>query len=97
MPLKKTEPVRLVFRGAEIATVEEFYDAVVRQLGLGAGFGRNLDALWDLLSTDVPGPLTIIWENADLSRKKLGEKMTAIESLLADLASERDDVEICLK
>lgn len=41
-------------------------------LDFGPYYGRNLDALWDRLSTDVERPVKIIWLNSELSRIHLG-------------------------
>ena len=31
--------------------------------------GRNLDALWDVLSADIEGPIEVLWDNPESSRR----------------------------
>lgn len=44
---------------APATTTTEFYDALAAALHLPDYFGRNLDALWDVL-TDLDGPTALI-------------------------------------
>ncbi|WP_285720603.1 MULTISPECIES: barstar family protein [unclassified Pantoea] len=37
----------------------------------GPYYGKNLDALWDCLSTDIERPIRIPWCHSDLSKKYL--------------------------
>ena len=75
-----------------IASLAEAYDRFQEALGLPAQFGRNLDALWDWLRTDVAGPLTIVWSR----RHGLGREGDRLLRLLEDLARERKDVSLRL-
>lgn len=47
-------------------------------LDFGPYYGRNLDALWDRLSTDIERPVKIIWLHSELSRQNLGESFDRI-------------------
>jgi ribonuclease inhibitor len=67
------------------------YDRLARDLELAPTFGRNLDALWDSLSRDVPGPFEIVWRDADKARAALGESFVEFESLFRELEAERAD------
>jgi len=66
-------------------------------LALPKHFGRNLDALWDLLSADVEGPFEIVWKQADASKKAFGRDFDRAVSLLRQLAEERDDFKLKIK
>jgi ribonuclease inhibitor len=44
---------RCVLEGRHLASMDAVYDALAEQLGLGRAFGRNLDAVWDVLTTDI--------------------------------------------
>jgi ribonuclease inhibitor len=57
-------------------------------------FGRNLDALWDVLSTDVEGPFEIIWKHAKNSKKFMGKDFDRAVKLLQELEKERDDFKL---
>jgi ribonuclease inhibitor len=73
-------------------TLDKVYDALGRQLGLKKSFGRNLDALWDVLTKDVRGPVEIVWtERVELGRD--GERLLAT---LREIAAERKDVRLIL-
>jgi ribonuclease inhibitor len=56
----------------------------------------NLDALWDVLRTDIPGPFAIIWRDHAAARIALGAEYDRLVALFADLAAERDDVSFTL-
>lgn len=58
--------MQYVFDFNEISTVSEFYDSFEEKLDLPSFFGRNLDALYDVISGDLPLPLEIEFINLDL-------------------------------
>jgi ribonuclease inhibitor len=81
----------------EIRTLAQFYDELARQLSFPLHFGRNLDALWDVLSADVPGPFEIVWEESAQAQANLGLDYAKLILLLNDLAAERDDFTFTLR
>jgi ribonuclease inhibitor len=89
MPVK-----RCVLDGREIRSLSALYDAIGQQLQLPEYFGRNLDALADVLLTDVEGPLEIVWEHAIRSKEFLQEDFVQIKKMLDYVASNRDDVRV---
>jgi len=89
MPVK-----RYLLDGRAIQSVADFYDEVGRKLPLPPHFGRNLDALADVLSTDIPGPFEIVWENASASKKNLKNDFVKMQSMLKHVAAERADFRI---
>lgn len=82
---------------SNIKTLSQVYDELARQLSLPAHFGRNLDALWDVLAVDVAGPFEIVWEQSAQAQVSLGVDYDKLISLFNDLASERDDFAITLR
>ena len=64
-----------VLDGAKITSLEDFYDQVGSSLALG-GWGRNLDALDDVLCGGYGGVpeegFTLKWVKSDISRANLG-------------------------
>ena len=78
-------------------TLDKVYDALQRQLALPAHFGRNLDALWDALTTDIRGPVTIAWRESVRARAALGEDYERLVATLRDVAAERSDFRLELK
>ena len=81
-----------ICRLTDIRSLDRLYDELARQLGFPQHFGRNLDALWDVLTTDVEGPLTIVWENPELAQAGLGDDYARLLALLEDAAAERGDM-----
>ena len=62
-------------------------DALARDLGFPAHWGRNLDALYDVLRADIAGPIEIVWRAG-----AGGRGLDAIRAVLRDVARERSDV-----
>lgn len=81
----------------DIRSLAQLYDELARQLDFPAHFGRNLDALWDVLTGNVEGPFEIVWEGAEQARSQLGEDYAKLAALLRDAAAERDDFTFTLR
>lgn len=88
---------RCVIQGASIRSLDDLYDALGRSLQLPDHFGRNLDALWDVLSTDIEGPFDIVWEDAESSKSAMGDDFDRVVSLFEDLRRERSDFNIVFR
>ncbi len=97
MSLDKNRTTKVIIRGDQLGSVEQFYDSLEKQLHLPNHFGRNLDALWDVLTTDVAGPVEIIWEHAEKSKVMMGETGVVLMELLQEVANERQDFKVYLK
>jgi len=63
---------QLYLDGTRVQSEKEFHSIISESLDFGSYYGRNLDALWDRLSTDIERPVKIIWLNSELSRMGLG-------------------------
>jgi ribonuclease inhibitor len=87
---------RCVLEGGALRSVEAVYDALQAGLGLPSHFGRNLDALWDALTTDVPGPVAIVWRDSAASRAALGPEFDRLVAVLREAAAARPDLELRL-
>lgn len=86
-----------MLNGKGIHSLEEFYDEIARQLSLPSHFGRNLDALWDVLSAEVEGPVEIVWQNAKASREALGADYEKILNVLKEVEGQREDFKVIIK
>ncbi|WP_127958991.1 barstar family protein [Serratia microhaemolytica] len=64
---------KVILNGEHIHTELEFHKAISESLGFGSNYGKNLNALWDRLSTDVERPVIIIWLNSEQSKEFLNE------------------------
>jgi len=89
MPIK-----RCTLNGRAIRSLDDLYDQLSIRLALPEYFGRNFDALWDVLSTDVEGPFEIVWKHADASKKLMGKDFDRVVKLLQELEEERDDFKL---
>ena len=93
MPVKGSfKKVRL--QGKAIRTLDEFYSEIARKLRFPDHFGRNLDALWDVLTTDVKGPVQLVWEDLDVSQKAMKKDFQKVAALLRQVEKERKDFKV---
>ena len=53
--------------GTTITSVTIFHLVIAEQGGFPSYYGRNFDAFWDCMTTDVEGPITFTWKNHKLS------------------------------
>ncbi|MEN6621244.1 MAG: barstar family protein [Smithella sp.] len=88
---------RCILDGRDIGSLDDFYDQISPQLQLPDYFGRNLDALWDVLSTDIEGSFEIVWKNYEDSEKSMGKDFERVVKLLKDLEKERDDFQFVME
>lgn len=82
----------VILDGASIASRRELYDALESHMDLPGYFGRNLDALHDVLLHELlpAAPLTIEIENFDALRAGLGEYAVGLRHMLRDVEREDD-------
>ncbi len=96
MPVKPKKTYKIL--GASIRSLDDFYTEISRELCFPEYFGRNLDALWDVLTTDVEGPFELIWRDSAKSREAMGgEDFEKISDLLREVELERDDFHVSFK
>ncbi|QBI03057.1 barstar family protein [Pseudoduganella albidiflava] len=84
--------MELELDGQAIRSEADFHAAIMAALPFPHYYGRNLDALWDVLSTDVERPVRMVWRHSAFSREAMGERFDTIVSILRDV--ERQDVEL---
>lgn len=70
---------------------------IARDLSFSSHFGYNLDALYDCLTTDVEGPIEIVWRRTKSAEQRLGADYGAILDVLRQVARERPDVTLKLE
>lgn len=75
--------------GQAIRSEADFHAAIMAALPFPHYYGKNLDALWDVLSTDVERPVRLLWRHSGRSREAMGERFDRIVSILRDV--ERQD------
>ena len=92
---RSTKKVKLA--GKSIRSLDEFYDEIAKKLRFPDYFGRNLDALWDVLTTDVKGPVELAWEGSEASKKSMGKDFEKVSALLKDVEKEREDFKVIFR
>jgi ribonuclease inhibitor len=88
--MTKAEPKRATLTAAH-DSMEKVYASLAKDLAFSAHFSPNLDALWDTLLRDVPGPFEIVWPDAATAGRKIGPKFKALLTLLGELEDARGD------
>ena len=89
------QPLRRIrIDGAAVTTLSEAWGALERALDLPAHFGRNLDALHDSLTTDVPGPLDIDWRASGRTAAALGVDFDRLRTTMEEASMARPDLRV---
>ncbi|WP_081086553.1 barstar family protein [Burkholderia stagnalis] len=68
--------------GKEIYGERDFHEQLADALGIQAYYGKNLDALRDLLEGSLERPVNLVWVDSAVSKAKLGESFDKIVSIL---------------
>jgi len=70
--------------GDNITSEDDFHAKIAKAMDFPGHYGRNLDALWDILSGDLPQPTNLIWKNAAKSQIRLGPVFDEIVNVLKE-------------
>lgn len=81
--------------GARIADMDALHTALAEGLGFPAWYGRNLDALYDLL-TEPMEPVTLTIYDFDALAQSLGDRAAALRRVLTDAGQENPDLTVLL-
>ncbi|HYI48241.1 MAG TPA: barstar family protein [Allosphingosinicella sp.] len=82
--------MELILDGKEIGSEAAFHDVIdkaARSVGF-KGYGRNLDALEEVLAAILPAPVSIRWVNADRSRTAIGARFDKLIDVMTDAETE---------
>jgi RNAse (barnase) inhibitor barstar len=96
MPDKPT----FVIDGLQFSTLAGFYDEIDRSVLRGAAWGRNLDALNDIMRGDfgpLPDEFRLVWKNAALSKQRLSGTGRGSFADLFDIITSNANVELSLE
>jgi ribonuclease inhibitor len=75
--------------GKQIASDADFHSAIAAALPFPHFYGRNLDALSDVVTGMLERPIVLIWKNSKISSAAMPERFDAIVQVLQD-AEHRD-------
>ena len=87
------EPFTIRLDGALIRTETDFHQAIAEQTGID-WYGRNLDALDEMLAMIIPmthGPFRIVWDKADLSHVGFGQRYLMIVGIMKEAEAQFSD------
>ncbi|PXF29992.1 barnase inhibitor [Pokkaliibacter plantistimulans] len=74
--------MKVIINGKDIKSEHDFHKQIAEALDFPKYYGSNLDALWDVLSTDIERPITLIWKDAKYSRVELDSSYEKIIKIL---------------
>lgn len=79
-------------------SLAQVYDRLEEAFSLPEHFGRNVDALYDCLSTDVEGPMEVRWVDYKQATCYLGEDVVdALLNVFEDIQMAREDFRLVLE
>ena len=78
---------KLHLDGARIRSEAELHDEIERQLRPPV-YGRNLDALDEVMLQMVEPPIEVVWRNAGKSKAVLGDRFEKFVSVFRDAEAE---------
>ena len=89
----------VILTGAAVENRRDLYDALEAHMELPDYFGRNLDALHDVLLHEIlpAGPLTFEIEDFDALRDGIGEYAVGLRHMLKDVEREDDRLTVVLR
>lgn len=68
----------VIFNFQQIDSIDDFYRQFELQFSLPAWFGKNLDALWDMLSAGIELPVAIVFTHMNEEQQLEFEDIIAI-------------------
>lgn len=84
--------------GKEIKNREQFHTHVAKNLKFPAYYGKTLDSLYDILSTDFSGGTIIKFKHLNILKAKLGsEYVEALVQTIMDAAEDNNRIILLLE
>jgi ribonuclease inhibitor len=74
--------------GKRIRSESDFHQMMFEKLDFPAYYGRNLSALWEMLSGNLPQPCRLVWKDADVSKAALGKVFDDIIEIMEEARSQ---------
>lgn len=85
-----------ILNGKKMTSKEEAHDYIQDQLGLSSYYGKNLDALWDEL-TSLEGPLDIKIRHSKKIKNSLGAYGKRLIETFEDAARDNKNIRVKVK
>ncbi len=83
--------MNIEINGEKVKSEVDFHIEISKKLNFPSYYGKNLDALWDILSSDVERPIVLTWKNALISKEKMGIEYDKICNVLKRVAQQNKD------
>ena len=83
--------MQLEIIGSKIYTEQDFHNQISKIFSIHDYYGNNLDALWDLLSTNLERPITLVWKDAMFSKNQLENIFIEIVKALERVKKQDED------
>lgn len=74
--------------GNNIRSEADFHKEIAQALNFDPYYGNNLNALWDVLSSGMGRPVTLVWKNVGVSQKSMPTDFDNITNLLREVEEE---------
>lgn len=85
-------PARTCRLDGRTRTRRAAFARLARELAFPAHFGANLDALFDVLTTDLPGPIEIVWHGRPRAELSADPELGPVLATLEEAARARADL-----
>ncbi|BCX18305.1 MAG: hypothetical protein KatS3mg117_1987 [Geminicoccaceae bacterium] len=85
-------PARTCRLDGRTRTRRAAFARLARELAFPAHFGANLDALFDVLTTDLPGPIEIVWHGRSRAELSADPELGPVLATLEEAARARADL-----
>jgi ribonuclease inhibitor len=80
--------------GRKVASVEAFHREFAHALHITHFYGRNLHALWDILSAGIERPAVIRWRNAEFSKGQMKDDFDEIVRIFERAVEQDHELEL---
>ncbi len=82
---------------SDARTAADLYDAIARDWSLPDWFGRNLDALWDVLAERASAPTVLVWDGAEAFATHDPDLAIIVLGLLRDASTQAEALTVIVR
>lgn len=93
---QEQETRRIVLDLSGVVDLEQVHDRIEAVLDPPDYYGRNLDALWDILG-EIVDPTILVIDGVTGLRQHLGETAESVLDTFMDAAEENEDLEVIIR
>jgi ribonuclease inhibitor len=82
---------KIIINISKLKSIEQFHELLKIKLGFPDYYGKNLDALWDCLTSDLETPILIQWIGYAECKNYLGNEVIKIKEVFESAQEELSD------